>query len=82
MQAARTSLALLAAIAAVTGLESFGRADALPYELAKFQPISTRNDHYLALAHVVRERLLHHWVHSARTYLEGQHRTVAFLSAE
>jgi len=54
----------------------------LNYELAKFQPISTRNDHYLALAHVVRERLLHHWVHSARTYLEGQHRTVAFLSAE
>src|SRR3954469_10920036 len=54
----------------------------LNYELAKFQPISTRNDHYLALAHVVRERLLHHWVHSARTYLEGRNRTVSFLSAE
>ncbi|HEU4581414.1 MAG TPA: glycogen/starch/alpha-glucan phosphorylase [Polyangiaceae bacterium] len=54
----------------------------LNYELAKFQPVSTRNDHYLALAYVVRDRLLHHWVHSARTYLEGQHRTVAYLSAE
>jgi starch phosphorylase len=54
----------------------------LNYELAKFQPVSTRNDHYLALAHSVRDRLLHHWVHSARTYLEGRHRTVAYLSAE
>ena len=54
----------------------------LNYELAKFQPVSTRNDHYLALAHAVRDRLLHHWVHSARTYLEGRHRTVAYLSAE
>lgn len=54
----------------------------LNYELAKFQPVSTRNDHYLALALAVRDRLLHHWVHSARTYLKGRHRTVAYLSAE
>ncbi len=52
------------------------------FELAKFPGVATKNDHYLALAYVVRDRLLHRWVRSARTYLEGQHRTVIYLSAE
>src|SRR5690349_21312214 len=52
------------------------------FELAKFPGVATRNDHYLALAYVVRDRLLHRWVRSARAYLEGQHRTVVYLSAE
>src|SRR5262249_58937074 len=52
------------------------------FQLAKFPGVATRNDHYLALAYVVRDRLLHRWVRSARTYLEGQHRTVIYLSAE
>src|SRR5262249_40247914 len=52
------------------------------FELAKFPGVATRNDHYLALAYVVRDRLLQRWVQSARTYLEGQHRTVIYLSAE
>ncbi len=52
------------------------------FELAKFPGVATRNDHYLALACAVRDRLLHRWVRSARTYLEGQHRTVIYLSAE
>jgi len=42
------------------------------FELAKFPGVATRNDHYLALAYAVRDRLLHRWVRSARTYLEGQ----------
>ncbi|MEO8178904.1 MAG: glycogen/starch/alpha-glucan phosphorylase [Deltaproteobacteria bacterium] len=54
----------------------------LYYELAKFPGVATRNDHYLALAYTVRDRLLHRWVRSARTYLDGQHRTVVYLSAE
>jgi starch phosphorylase len=37
---------------------------------------------FLALAYVIRDRLLLRWVRSARTYLEGQHRTVIYLSAE
>ena len=37
---------------------------------------------FLALSYVVRDRLLHRWVRSARTYLEGKHRTVIYLSAE
>jgi starch phosphorylase len=52
------------------------------FELAKFPGVATRNDYYLALAYTVRDRLLHRWVRSARTYLEGNHRTVVYLSAE
>src|SRR5580692_7164841 len=52
------------------------------FELAKFPGVATVNDCYLALAYTVRDRLLLRWVRSARTYLEGQHRTVIYLSAE
>jgi glycogen phosphorylase len=52
------------------------------FELAKFAGVATRNDHYLALAFAVRDRILHRWVRSARTFLEGEHRTVIYLSAE
>jgi len=52
------------------------------FDLAKFPGVATTNDHYLALAHAVRDRMLLRWVRSARTYLEGQHRTVIYLSAE
>ena len=51
-------------------------------ELAKFPAIATKNDLYLALAYAVRDRLLHRWVKSASTFLEGKHRTVIYLSAE
>ena len=51
-------------------------------ELMKFPAVATRNDHYLALAYVIRDRLLDRWVRSARTFLEGVHRTVIYLSAE
>ena len=50
--------------------------------LAKFPGVATRNDNYLALSYVVRDRLLLRWVHSARTFLETQSRTVIYLSAE
>jgi starch phosphorylase len=52
------------------------------FELAKFPGVATVNDCYLALAYAIRDRLLLRWVRSARTYLEGQHRTVIYLSAE
>ncbi len=52
------------------------------FELAKFPGVATRNDHYLALAFLIRDRLLRRWIQSARTYLEGEHRTVVYLSAE
>jgi starch phosphorylase len=52
------------------------------FELAKFKEVATTNDCYLALAYAIRDRLLQRWVRSARTYLDGQHRTVLYLSAE
>jgi starch phosphorylase len=51
-------------------------------EQAKFRAVATRNDCYLALAHVVRDRLLHRWVRTAQTYFENGSRTVVYLSAE
>jgi starch phosphorylase len=54
----------------------------LYFELAKFPAIATINDQFLALALAIRDRVLHRWVQSSRTYLEGQHRSVIYLSAE
>ncbi|MET0389264.1 MAG: glycogen/starch/alpha-glucan phosphorylase [Polyangiales bacterium] len=51
-------------------------------EQGKFPAVATQNDHYLALAHVVRDRLLARWIHTAQTYFERSSRTVAYLSAE
>ena len=52
------------------------------FVLGKFPGVASRNDHFMALALAVRDRTLLRWVKSARTYLEGQHRTVIYLSAE
>jgi starch phosphorylase len=54
----------------------------LYFELAKFPEVATRNDQFLALSFAVRDRILHRWVESSRTYFEGKHRSVIYLSAE
>jgi len=54
----------------------------LYFELAKFPEVATTNDQFLAFAFTVRDRILHRWVESSRTYLEGKHRSVIYLSAE
>lgn len=56
--------------------------DQLRYEQARFPEVATRNDQYLALARLVRDRLLHRWVNTAKTYLERESRTVCYFSAE
>jgi starch phosphorylase len=48
----------------------------------KFLEVATQNDHFLALAYVVRDRLLTRWIHSAQAFFEHRSRTVAYLSAE
>ncbi len=48
----------------------------------KFPTLATMNDYYLALAHTVRDRMLHRWISTASAYTEGRARTVAYLSAE
>lgn len=69
-----------------TGLDkaSIKRAflDHLFFLQGKFPSIATFNDYYLALAYVVRDRLLHRWISTAATYTREGSRTVAYLSAE
>src|SRR6185436_6317922 len=50
----------------------------LYFVLAKFPAVATRNDQFLALAFAIRDRVLHRWVASSRTYLEGKHRSVIY----
>ncbi|NNJ94529.1 MAG: glycogen/starch/alpha-glucan phosphorylase [Halobacteria archaeon] len=56
--------------------------DHLFFLQGKFPTIATFNDYYLALAYLVRDRLLQRWVSSATTYTREGSRTVAYLSAE
>jgi starch phosphorylase len=56
--------------------------DNLAYLQARFPAVATRNDNYMALAYSVRDRLLHRWINTARTYFERRSRTICYLSAE
>ncbi len=48
----------------------------------KFPGLATRTDYHLALAHVVRDRMLQRWISTAAAYTQQGARTVAYLSAE
>ncbi|HXX12195.1 MAG TPA: glycogen/starch/alpha-glucan phosphorylase, partial [Burkholderiales bacterium] len=48
----------------------------------KFPALANKRDYYLALAYVVRDRLLQRWVSTAAAYTRQRSRTVAYLSAE
>lgn len=48
----------------------------------KFAQVASTNDYYMALARVVRDRLMRRWTSTARTYFEKGSRTVVYLSAE
>jgi starch phosphorylase len=56
--------------------------DNLFYMQGKFPALATPRDYYLALAYVVRDRLLQRWVSTAAEYTKQRSRTVAYLSAE
>jgi starch phosphorylase len=56
--------------------------DNLFYIQGKFPALATKHDYYMALAHMVRDRLLQRWVSTAETYTAEGSRTVAYLSAE
>jgi len=56
--------------------------DKLFYMQGKFPALATKRDYYLALAYVVRDRLLQRWVSTAAAYTRQHSRTVAYLSAE
>ena len=50
--------------------------------LGRFPATATRNDRYLALAYVIRDRLLRRSVATSETYWRQKSRTVCYLSAE
>ncbi|MBI5570832.1 MAG: glycogen/starch/alpha-glucan phosphorylase [Desulfomonile tiedjei] len=59
-----------------------GFIDHLRYSQGRTLRIATLNDAYMALAHTVRDRLLHRWIRSAETFMRGDVRAVSYLSAE
>ena len=57
-------------------------ADNLYYIQGKDEHFATPHDYYMALAHTVRDRLLHRRIKTAQTYYEKDAKTVYYLSAE
>ena len=57
-------------------------ADHLYYIQGKLPEYASLNDFYLALAFVVRDRLMPRWLYSRRNYLQPETRIVSYLSAE
>ena len=56
--------------------------DNLFYIQGRFPEVATANDNYQALAYTIRDRLLHSWIVTAKTYKNTRIRTVCYLSAE
>ena len=56
--------------------------DNLFYIQGRFTEVATANDNYQALAYTIRDRLLHSWIITAKTYKNTRVRTVCYLSAE
>ena len=56
--------------------------DNLYYIQGRFPEVATPNDNYQALAYTIRDRLLHLWITTAKTYKDTRARTVCYLSAE
>lgn len=50
--------------------------------VGRFPEVATNNDYYLAVAYTVRDRMLHRWVRTAKSYFDQSIRTVCYLSAE
>lgn len=67
-----------------TSIETLRRAilDNLFFVQGKFPEIATRNDHYMALAYTVRDRLLQRWIKTVETWLQRDVKIVCYLSAE
>ncbi len=57
-------------------------ADNLYYIQGKFPEIATLYDYYMAVSYTVRDRLLHRWINTVKTYREQDVKVVCYLSAE
>lgn len=56
--------------------------DNLFYIQAKFPEFATQNDYYMALAHSIRDRIVHHWIRTLETIISREVKIVCYLSAE
>ena len=56
--------------------------DNISYRQAKFPEVATDHDRYMALAHTVRDRIIHRWLRTASTYYQHASRSVCYFSAE
>jgi starch phosphorylase len=67
-----------------TNIETLKRAflDNLFYIQGKYPGFATRNDYYISLACTIRDRLIHRWLNSIKTYFETNCRKISYLSAE
>ncbi|WP_017300876.1 glycogen/starch/alpha-glucan phosphorylase [Nodosilinea nodulosa] len=65
-------------------IESIKRAflNNLFYVQGKPVSLATQHDYYMALAYLVRDRMLHRWNGTAESYTQHRARTVCYLSAE
>ena len=65
-------------------IEAIKRAflDNLFFVQGKPVALATRHDYYMALAYLVRDRMLHRWNGTAESYTRQRSRTVCYLSAE
>lgn len=65
-------------------VDAFKRAllDNLYYIQGKDPSFATRTDYFLALAYTVRDRMIHRWLETIRTYERSRARIVYYLSAE
>ena len=67
-----------------TGVAALKKAffDNLYFIQGRFPEVATANDNYQALAYTIRDRLLHLWITTAKTYKDTRARTICYLSAE
>ena len=57
-------------------------ADNLYYVVGRYEQWASLQHYYLALAYTVRDRLLHRWINTTRTYFAQDAKAVFYLSAE
>ncbi|MFG6106290.1 glycogen/starch/alpha-glucan phosphorylase [Leptothoe sp. EHU-05/26/07-4] len=56
--------------------------DSLFFVQGKPVALATQHDYYMALAHLVRDRMLYRWNSTAESYTQDRARTVCYFSAE
>ncbi len=56
--------------------------DHLYYTMGKYPAVANQHDLYMALSHVVRDRMMERWINTVQSYRQKDIRVVCYLSAE